>query len=1061
MNNRLKQLNASQTPRGSMGMSLMSRTRPAHDATHDERPAKRAKQTTDPHSGGLTSKYFSPQPPKKTREDVDEDTADEPRPQIHDLTRDGSQAETIESSSVTSTGKNTSATSGMPEFRIVQARGAVKGNSRQRRKAPVNRTGSSFRDNDDAQAIKHRNLAPQTSPHTGTSPDCLGGGDDDLEPPPVRIVSDVVPPPKRSAPDQYQRPSSKRYRHIAGSEDELSMPAWNRDRDVTKKPTNFSKLISQPSRRPQQRGDIPPTVFKATRSIPQNPGVASDEPALPDVTVAGAACGRFKYLSSDPQEKQVKFHLEEGFARVFQDGKPATNRFPWLELKFGSIQSVKHAASKTPYFVIKRSARDGTGLLALQLESASQATLMHKWLFDVGQQERGTHDDLEQIFKRTFDRAVSYDKQNPRRSLEVKHSASSEQKHNKPKDLAELRDPFKGEPTNPRPTKLKDRMQGAPEPAKEVQCQSVEEVAPVTRSQGPETRRTRKSSPAPLFRERSLDRWTLQNPNWDKDWHRSLVYPPTGKNRATVDKDDIPRLDEGEFLNDNLISFYLRYLQIKVEAERPAIMDKVYIFNTFFFEKLRSNRVKINYDGVKAWTARVDLLSYDYIVVPVNENNHWYLAIIYNAPKLLPQTQTKESPSERETIVLEDSVAARSPKLSPVERNMAAICLDEEVSKPTRSSHTVNGFSELPAKTNKRKSTGGSQRFSLDEPRIITLDSLGSAHSPTCKCLRDYLVEEARDKKGFEIVDPPGGMTARNIPQQDNFCDCGVFILGYMEHFLKDPDEAVRKLLHREETQWDIRPPEIRAKVRDLLFKLQREQHERLEEEKEMKRKRKAAKEAARSSQVAASSPRGPPETPQTPQVDPKLQSPVPNGVEDAATKVPEQAPQTSAYFRLVSPETPAQPRTPKRDEGTNSAPPLNHGPNGDVKTSSSVEVFHSARSSPPKEASRESVDLTVDENSPLAEKQAAKKQPPSGFIQRLSSPPKTLVLANTSPTLRRHSSPEIVICAPRPSSSARAAHKPRSVDPEPHIIDSIEVDEPSVGGAQYDGIDRTVDLTL
>lgn len=120
-------------------------------------------------------------------------------------------------------------------------------------------------------------------------------------------------------------------------------------------------------------------------------------------------------------------------------------------------------------------------------------------------------------------------------------------------------------------------------------------------------RPTKAASPVLAARQPSPERWTSKNPDWRKQWHDSLVFPATGKNRTTVDGDDILRLDEGEFLNDNLISFYLRYLQFKLEKERPELLKKVYIFSTFFFEKLRSTKGKINYEGVKAWTTKFDL----------------------------------------------------------------------------------------------------------------------------------------------------------------------------------------------------------------------------------------------------------------------------------------------------------------------------------------------------------------------------------------------------------------------------------------------------------------------
>ncbi|KAJ4339580.1 hypothetical protein N0V95_007744 [Ascochyta clinopodiicola] len=65
--------------------------------------------------------------------------------------------------------------------------------------------------------------------------------------------------------------------------------------------------------------------------------------------------------------------------------------------------------------------------------------------------------------------------------------------------------------------------------------------------------------------------------------------------------------------------------------------DQVYFFNTYFFEALTKNtkgRDAINYDAVKTWTKKDDIFSYDYIVVPINENWHWYLAIICNVSNI-------------------------------------------------------------------------------------------------------------------------------------------------------------------------------------------------------------------------------------------------------------------------------------------------------------------------------------------------------------------------------------------------------------------------------------------
>lgn len=134
--------------------------------------------------------------------------------------------------------------------------------------------------------------------------------------------------------------------------------------------------------------------------------------------------------------------------------------------------------------------------------------------------------------------------------------------------------------------------------------------------------------------------WTEQNPKWHKDLWGSLKsqlsYPPVGKNQAVVDLQDIERLNEGQFLNDNLISFYMRYLQENLQRENPEVAEKVHFHNSFFYETLTKGPGKtgINYNAVSRWTSKVDLFSKDFIIVPINDDLHWFLAIIYNAPAL-------------------------------------------------------------------------------------------------------------------------------------------------------------------------------------------------------------------------------------------------------------------------------------------------------------------------------------------------------------------------------------------------------------------------------------------
>ncbi|KAE9364632.1 cysteine proteinase, partial [Stipitochalara longipes BDJ] len=233
-----------------------------------------------------------------------------------------------------------------------------------------------------------------------------------------------------------------------------------------------------------------------------------------------------------------------------------------------------------------------------------------------------------------------------------------------------------------------------------------------------------------------------------------IIYPATGKDRARVDMGDIEKLDDGEFLNDNLIVFYLRWLQDQIERNHPEMAKRIYFQNTFFYQKLAKSEKgtkSINYEAVKKWTSKVDLLSKDYIIIPINEHAHWYVAIICNAPKLLPGAEAMNSSQSQ----------------------------DADTTKKSR-----------------RKSGPPPRKHNPKEFRIITLDSLGGSHTVTCSNLKDYLVMEIKDKKNIDIERPGSiGTTAKGIPMQNNYYDCGLFLLSYVEMFLKSPDEFISGIL--------------------------------------------------------------------------------------------------------------------------------------------------------------------------------------------------------------------------------------------------------------------------
>lgn len=81
---------------------------------------------------------------------------------------------------------------------------------------------------------------------------------------------------------------------------------------------------------------------------------------------------------------------------------------------------------------------------------------------------------------------------------------------------------------------------------------------------------------------------------------------------------------------------------------------------------------------------------------------------------------------------------------------------------------------------------------------IITCDSFGGQHSEVTRVLKQYLKKEALDKRQCELRFVPSGLTAKGIPLQNNFSDCGLYLIAYIEQFLQDPDNFVTKVVNRE-----------------------------------------------------------------------------------------------------------------------------------------------------------------------------------------------------------------------------------------------------------------------
>lgn len=407
-----------------------------------------------------------------------------------------------------------------------------------------------------------------------------------------------------------------------------------------------------------------------------------------------------------------------------------------------------------------------------------------------------------------------------------------------------------------------------------------------------------------------------------------LIYPTAAVGAVNITNGDLKRLRPGEFLNDTLIEFGLKRWHKTLENDEPELASQIHIFSSFFYKKLNIKNHDEGFQSVRRWTLKMDIFSKRFIIIPINENLHWYLAIIYlpeytllpskprspvktpatrarkrvssppftdindsgvgfnvsdSAPSLAVEESTSSTPAEPEldllnddvemnevaqqletsVILEEDSVIDQAPGSSQSSSMILqhsrsshaphtvtdvdlsdAMEVDEDHSKVTSDRRTpekpettdaisvddapeapetpVNGRGGAPATrfygragNNKRPSRArhsepsthlGSAVVERDSsveveentiasppvddkhPWIFTLDSMGGTHKQVGNVLRDYLVNEAKDKKGNEGPNLPQ-QKKLPVPQQPNYCDCGLYLLHFAKMFVTQPEK--------------------------------------------------------------------------------------------------------------------------------------------------------------------------------------------------------------------------------------------------------------------------------
>uniref|UniRef100_A0A8D2CNY7 Sentrin-specific protease 6 n=1 Tax=Sciurus vulgaris TaxID=55149 RepID=A0A8D2CNY7_SCIVU len=426
-----------------------------------------------------------------------------------------------------------------------------------------------------------------------------------------------------------------------------------------------------------------------------------------------------------------------------------------------------------------------------------------------------------------------------------------------------------------------------------------------------------------------------------------IVYPPPpAKGGISVTNEDLHCLSEGEFLNDVIIDFYLKYLVLEKLKKEEA--DRIHIFSSFFYKRLnqreRRNHETTNlsiqqkrHGRVKTWTRHVDIFEKDFIFVPLNEAAHWFLAVVcfpgLEKPKYEPNPHYHENAIIQKSSTIEDSCIS-SPSASEMDscsqnssakpvikkmlnkkhcpavtdssagqeesdpcyrRNICSVkCSVKKINHTTSENEESNkGESACQKVVDRTKNENGLQNESLSsmhhpdglskirlsygdesaegskmledelidfsedqdnqddssddgfladdncnseigqwhlkptickQPCILLMDSLrGPSRSNVVKILREYLEVEWEVKKGSKRSFSKDVMKGSNpkVPQQNNFSDCGVYVLQYVESFFENP--ILNFELPMNLVNW-FPPPRMRTKreeIRNIILKLQ------------------------------------------------------------------------------------------------------------------------------------------------------------------------------------------------------------------------------------------------
>ncbi|TYZ65936.1 hypothetical protein PybrP1_007466 [[Pythium] brassicae (nom. inval.)] len=301
-----------------------------------------------------------------------------------------------------------------------------------------------------------------------------------------------------------------------------------------------------------------------------------------------------------------------------------------------------------------------------------------------------------------------------------------------------------------------------------------------------------------------------------------LTYPyedaESSSGKISVTYGDIARLAPGEFLNDNIIDFYLRCTSHK---------DQLYCYSSHFFTQLHGGGAGLSaaerFARVSRWTLKGgdDIFSKQLLFIPINDSFHWSVAVVCNPGSAIVQRRRRlrqlvvsrsGEVSARRPISLDSGEPVIVDLVDPLSQRRAqgdasssssSSVADSTTTAPqddcieVREEYVEEAIEELEAlrrerppcllfldslKCHRKKKFAAmlreylesewTSRHSSSNSHSSSSNGGASPHELTPRSLDDESIVTHFDPDAFQLLEP-------DIPMQTNSSDCGVFLLMY------------------------------------------------------------------------------------------------------------------------------------------------------------------------------------------------------------------------------------------------------------------------------------------